>query len=193
MSRRDLVALFVALGCTDGRSTLGTPGARLTDPVRDAVSCSGRTISNDAVGAIHLGMTVGELGAVCNVVRDSIELRTEGYPVRVMVVLVGRDTVNALIDDSVHVTGIEVVNQGFATNDSLMVGTTLGRLLQYRGALVENEGGIDVARLPTMCGLGFKVGYTYVDFPAVATVDTLAPSAIPPRRPVLEIDISPCS
>ena len=187
-----LSAFALALGCTDGRGALGAASTRVTDPVRDFGKCTSRTITNAAVGAIRIGMTTAELRAICNVVHDSVELRRpEGYAVRVMAVLVGEDTVNALVDDSVRVTGIEVVAPSFATADSLRIGTTLGRLLRLPGATVQDEGGIDVVRVPAMCGLAFEVGSNYTDFP-VASLDSTSRDAPPPWRPVILIDVQSC-
>ena len=191
MTRSIVLATLLVVGCADGRSALGSSAARVTDP-RDLGKCSDRTITNQAVGAIRIGMTAGDLRAICDVVRDSIEVHgPEGYEGRVMVVLVGEDTVQAFVDDSVHVTGIEVAQRGFATGDSLMIGTTLGRLLRQPGATVENEGGFDVARIPSMCGVAFEIGWNYTDYP-VAAIDSTSPGSPPPWRPVIVIKVEGC-
>jgi len=191
MPRRIILAVLFALGCSDGRSALGGSLARVTDP-RDLGKCGDRTITNQGVGVIRIGMTAGDLRATCNVIHDSIEVHgPEGYEGRVMVVLVGQDTVQAFVDDSVHVTRIEVAQPGFATTDSLSVGTTLGRLLRIPGATVENEGGIETARVPALCGLAFWIGSSYRDYP-VATLDSASRESPPPWKPVIVIEISGC-
>ena len=191
MPRSIILAILFALGCSDGRSALGSSRARVTDP-RDPGKCGDRTITNEGVGAIRVGMRAEDLRAICNVVHDAIEVHgPEGYEGRVMIVLVGEDTVQALVDDSVHVTGIEVAQRGFATADSLMIGTTLGRLLRQPGATVENEGGFDVARIPSMCGVAFEIGWNYTDYP-VAAIDSTSAGSPPPWRPVIVIRVEGC-
>jgi hypothetical protein len=191
MPRSIALALLLALGCADGRSASGSSLARVTDP-RDLGKCVDRTISSQGVGAIRIGMTAGALRGICNVVHDSIEVHgPEGYEGRVMVVLVGEDTVQAFIDDSTHVTGIEVAQRGFATADSLMIGTTLGRLLRLPGATLANEGGFDVARIPSLCGVAFEIGWNYTDYP-VATIDSSSAESPPPWRPVIIIKVEGC-
>jgi hypothetical protein len=121
--------------------------------------CSSHTISSGGVGAVRLGMTADSLRAICNVVHDSIELRTEGGEARVLAVVINGDTLDALVypGDDATIAAIEVTEPSFTTVDSLGIGTTVGRLARVPGVVGRREGPPFVVRLPELCGVGFYI------------------------------------
>lgn len=113
-------------------------------------------IDSAGIGGVRIGMPADSVTARCDVVRDTIELRSEGQRERILVVSLAGDTVNAEIDSS-RVWRIEVLRPGPRTADSLGVGSPLSRLLSLpsvRG--LTGEGNLFVVS-PAHCGLSFEL------------------------------------
>jgi hypothetical protein len=92
--------------------------------------CADSRITGDRVGVIHIGMPLDSVRERCRIVRDTAEM-DEGESVRVVYALVGHDTLRmAVLRDSVWM--ITVRRPGFATKDSIRVGTPLSRYLVSR-------------------------------------------------------------
>lgn len=163
---RPYAALFLAALIACGEKSPGNSPAASTsrvtetppgnEPAPVTMSCGDRTISGSGLGELKIGIPVGLVKFHCTVVRDTTELRAEGMPALVISVLFGSDTVDAEVVDR-NIWRIEVNQPGFQTRDSLHVGTTLGRLLEFPG--VHGAHGEDGVYLlsPRHCGLTFKL------------------------------------
>ena len=121
-----------------------------------AAECGDAVVTGAGVGALRIGARVDSVRARCRVVRDTVELRAEGLPSRVVTMMVGDDTVAAEVDSG-RVWRIEVTRSSPRTADSLGVGTPLTQLLalpEVRAA--SGEGGVYVLS-NARCGLSFEL------------------------------------
>jgi hypothetical protein len=96
----------------------------------EAAPCAGSVISRDGVGAVRIGMPLDSLRGLCRIVRDTTEMN-EGDAGHVVYALVGGDTLRVEIDED-SVWRIAVRRPGFATDDSIRVGTPLSSFLVGR-------------------------------------------------------------
>lgn len=142
-----------------GQPTAPTPesasGARVPSGASD--SCGRPVVSGDGVGGIRLGMAADTVKAHCNVVRDTVERRSEGQPVRILVAVFGNDT--AIVEvDSAKVWRIEITDPGLRTADWLGVGTPLSTLLALDGGKqgLTGEGNLFLIT-EARCGLSFEL------------------------------------
>jgi hypothetical protein len=139
------------------RSTPGLPVS--TAPSAAPRSCGVSTstlLTESGIGDLQVGRPVNEVAARCNVLRDTTEIRQEGLPARVVVVDLGRDTVEAEADND-RIWRIALEHPAFRTADSLGVGTPLSRLLRFDGVRgMAGEDGLYV-RVPAHCGLSFRL------------------------------------
>jgi hypothetical protein len=120
-------------------------------------SCGRPVVDGDGVGAIRIGMDVDTVKARCPIVRDTVELRSEGQPERILVVAFGSDTANVEID-SAKVWRIEIISPGLRTADWLGVGTPLATLLSLEGGVqgLTGEGNLFLVS-QARCGLSFEL------------------------------------
>ncbi len=129
-----------------------------------ASRCEGPLFDGRGIGAFQIGMSADSIGRVCSVVRDTIEVRGEGLPVRVVAVSIGTDTVEAEIDSG-RVWRIALTQARFRTRDSLGVGVSLVRLLSLPGVHgMMGEGALYVVS-PARCGLSFRLTAPSGDVP----------------------------
>ena len=92
--------------------------------------CADSRITGDRVGVIRIGMPLDSVRERCRIVRDTVEM-DEGEPVHIVYAFVGHDTLGIVVlRDSVSM--ITVRRPGFATKDSIRVGTPLSRYLVGR-------------------------------------------------------------
>jgi hypothetical protein len=90
--------------------------------------------------------------------RDSMQLDDEGTPMRVATVVVGRDTVDAVIDQG-RVWRIEIGTRGPRAADSLGVGSPVGDLLRQPGVQGFEGEGLLFVTTAAHCGLSFRLAY----------------------------------
>jgi hypothetical protein len=125
--------------------------------VMPGAPCGTPVVDGNGVGAVRIGMEADSVKAHCVVARDSVELRSEGQPERVLVVTFGSDSATLELD-STHVWRIEILSPRFRTVDSLGVGTPLKALLALPGGVqgLTGEGGLFLLA-ETHCGLSFQL------------------------------------
>ena len=131
----------LALGCAERAPTPASAAPRL---------------KGDSVGPVAIGVSRTELGRAGRVVRDTMELGDEAIPESVAVVVVGGDTLRAILD-SARVYRIDVTTPHVRTADSLGVGTTLARLLREPGVHAFTGEGAVYVKVPRQCGLSFRL------------------------------------
>jgi len=125
--------------------------------VAAGAACGTPVLDGNGIGAVRIGMEVDSVKARCVVARDTVELRSEGEPERILVVVFGSDSVTAEVD-SAHVWRLEIRSPRFRTLDSLGVGTPLGTLLALPGGVqgLTGEGGLFLLA-EARCGLSFQL------------------------------------
>ena len=143
------------------------------------------------IGALRIGATVDSVRAICPITHDSVEIRAEGLPARIIRVALGTDTIEAEVVDD-RVWRITVDEPGLATADSLGVGTRLSRLLEKPGAHgAVGEGRVFVL-LPDSCGLSFRLATRPGDV-ARFSYDDAGLRTLPPSSVVDQVLITGCS
>lgn len=122
-----------------------------------ARSCGRPVVDGDGVGAIRIGMPADSVKAHCAVVRDTMELRSEGQLERILVVAFGGDTANVEVSSEL-VWRIEITEPGLRTADWLGVGTPLATLLAVKGGVqgLTGEGNLFLIT-EAHCGLSFEL------------------------------------
>lgn len=164
-----VVILFAGAACDDA----ATPRASDSEPDSDSVGVqdsidhavaamadcgvsSETDLTGDGIGDLRIDRSVNEIMDRCHVLRDTVEVRAEGHPQRVMTIDLMRDEVEAEIVDEV-VWRLGISTPAFLTSDSLGVGTPLERLLEFDGARpLVGEGNLFV-QVPEHCGLSFRL------------------------------------
>ena len=182
------ICLLIA-GCvsegSDRRDSLSSP------PATSATGCSTRLIREDGVGALKVGADVDSVRAHCQILRDTVEERAEGLPTRIITVRFGPDSIEAEVVDG-RVWRIEVAKSGFATADSLGVGTRLGQLARFPGAIGENGEGELFIIIPAHCGLSFRIDANPGDTDD-SEYDSARLATLKPQLPVDMVLITGCS
>ena len=92
--------------------------------------CSDSMIQFDRVGIVRNGMPLDSVRTLCRVVRDTTE-ENEGEDQQVVYALVGGDTLRIEVDRDT-VWRLSVRRPGFATRDSIHVGTPVSRFIVGR-------------------------------------------------------------
>jgi len=119
------------------------------------------------------------------VVRDTIELREEGLPIRLVSIAAGSDTVEAEIDCG-RVWRISLTQSRLRTPDSLDVGVSLARLLPLPGVDgIAGEKALHVIPL-SRCGLSLRLTDPQEGAPAPDST-AAAPRHLPPSSVVTEV------
>ena len=128
-----------------------------SEPPRAADACGRPVIDGDGVGSIRIGMPADSVMALCNVVRDTMELRSEGARERILIVAFGSDTANVEVNAG-KVWRVEIRDSGLRTADFLGVGTPLATLLSLDGGIqgLTGEGNLFVITQAS-CGLSFEL------------------------------------
>lgn len=132
-----------------------SPGASPAQHV--AASCGRPVIDGDGIGTIRIGMAADSVKALCVVVRDTVERRSEGQSERILVVAFGSDTAAVEVNDG-RVWRIEITDPGLRTADWIGVGTPLSTLLSRKGGVqgLTGEGNLFVIT-EASCGLSFEL------------------------------------
>lgn len=145
--------------------------------------CSASVILGDRVGIVRIGMPMDSLRSRCRVIRDTSETN-EGDEQHVVYALVGGDTLRIEAERNV-VWRLSVRRPGFATRDSIRVGTPLSRFLIGRRPTLDVGGGkvyVFDARHP---GNGF--GLSNEAFARVPKLTAAGLTRLPPSTIIDEI------
>jgi hypothetical protein len=162
--RLALLALTVAACSGADRGGAGATldaARRPSEPPPRQVACAdGRTrgLTGRGIGPLQVGTPFDSVRQACPVARDSVQLDDEGNPVRVATVVVGRDTVDAVIEEG-RVWRIEVGGRGLRAADSLGVGSPVGDLLRRPGVQGFEGEGLLFVTTTAHCGLSFRLAY----------------------------------
>ena len=92
-------------------------------------SATGQRPTDSGIGAVIAGRSVAAVGAQCTIASDSVLPGREGIPARFLSVVIGHDTVLALVEGD-HIDMIVIDDRRLRTPDWLGVGSTLGHLLR---------------------------------------------------------------
>lgn len=107
------------------------------------------------VGNLAIGRAVGTVKGSCRVIRDIMELTSEGTMDNVLTVSIGGDIYRATVVNGL-IGRITVRTPRVATRDGLRIGTPLSRVAALKGVkLAEGEDGLYLLP-PTHCGLSFR-------------------------------------
>jgi hypothetical protein len=113
-------------------------------------------LTGDGIGDLRIGASVDQVARNCRVLRDTTGLGIEGEPERTILVDLGRDSVTAVVSAD-KIWRVHVRTPAFRTADSLGVGTEVTALRNRRPQILMGEGRVFL-RLPTHCGLSFRLG-----------------------------------
>ena len=148
-------------------------------------------LTGSGVGKLQIGASADGVRTACTVVGDSTEMDEEGNPARVLRVDAGRDTLVAEVDSG-RVWRITVDHRAFVTRDSLGVGTTLDRLLQFSDVSgLEGEGGLFVVS-PSHCGLSFRLHHDVAEGQHRGKWTLSDLRTLPPSTPVDQVLLVGC-
>ena len=112
-------------------------------------------LTDNGIGDLKEGTRVADLRERCEIESDSEQPGPEGSRQRVLVVRVGGETVQAIINDD-RVWRIEVNTPALKTSDSLGVDTPLHRIATKRGArFFPGEGGV-YGFVADHCAMSFR-------------------------------------
>lgn len=135
----------------------GDSAAPTAAATRSVASCGRPIMDGDGVGNVRIGMSVDTLKARCTILRDTIELRSEGQEERILVAPFEDDTAIVEVNDG-RVWRIEITNPGIRTSNWLGVGTPLATLLDLKGGVqaLTGEGNLFLIS-KALCGLSFEL------------------------------------
>jgi hypothetical protein len=146
---------------------------------------AGAVISGSGLGTLRIDATVVDIKQHCQVLADTSQLDDQGSPERALLVMIGNDTVTAVIDDD-RVHRVEVYSQKLRSPDSLGVGTSLATLRLKGGARALSGEGRYYVVLPSHCGLSFQL--PVVEFPdSLGYPDVLEGAALKQLSDTLEV------
>jgi hypothetical protein len=148
-------AAFLAMAACQRRDA--APAADTAPP--GATTCgvnAGTALTGDGLGDLRIGAAVDQVARNCRVLRDTTALGIEGEPERTILIDLERDSVTAVVSAD-KIWRVHVRTPAFRTADSLGVGTAVTALQNRRPQILTGEGKVFV-RLPTHCGLSFRLG-----------------------------------
>lgn len=127
-----------------------------TPPLAKDCGISGLPVLTDnGIGELREGRSVDDIKKLCEVISDSDRAGSEGMKERVLVVRVGGETVQAVVNDD-RIYRIEVSSPRLATTDSLAVDTPLHRIAVARGArFLPGEDGV-YGFVADHCAMSFR-------------------------------------
>lgn len=112
-------------------------------------------LTDDGIGELQPGRAVKEVGAVCEVLSDTVVRRGEGMNERVVTVRIDGDFVETTVNDD-RIQRLEISSPKYRTRDSLGVDTPLSRIARSRGAkFLPGEDGV-YGFTSDHCGLSFR-------------------------------------
>jgi hypothetical protein len=115
--------------------------------------CTSSRITGNAVGVIHIGMSLDSMRMRCPIVRDTAEMN-EGDAYRVVYALVAGDTLRIEVEKN-SVWRMTARRPRFSTSDSIRAGMPLSRFLTgRRRAVLVGEGKVFLTD-PQHCGNSF--------------------------------------
>lgn len=161
-----LLSIILLAGCKRTQDTFRRddtavvpPVAVSTDTAQAPPTNCGITgvaeLTDNGIGDLKEGASVADLRNRCEIVSDSEQPGPEGSKQRVLVVRVGGETVQAIINDD-KVWRIEINSPSIRTSDSLGVDTPLHRIATKRGArFFPGEGGV-YGFVADHCAMSFR-------------------------------------
>lgn len=169
-SRRTILACAFALflsACGDPAARQDVAGETDSAAVRSSTSdhetesadcgiTSETTLTGNGLGDLIVESTVEDVGELCTILGDTTAMGIEGQPQRIVTVDASGRTVKAEIVDG-KVWRIAVADPTVRTSDSLGVGTSLERLLEFQDAEPLIGEGTVFVRIPKHCGLSFRL------------------------------------
>lgn len=186
------LGLLLLLGCGTDADRSGDSSVlmrrRAAVRIKDCGVADTTVMTGHGIAELRLTRMVDEVVRRCTVVRDTVELREEALPARILSVDLGRDTVEAQPAGG-KLWRIAVDGPAFRTADSLGVGTPLSRLLEIPGVRAATGESADIYVFsPQHCGLSFRTSARSDGSIRRWTVDALR--RLPPETRVEEVLIT---
>lgn len=124
-------------------------------PVRNCGISGVPVLTDDGIGELQPARAVKDVGAVCEVLSDTVVRRGEGMDERVVTVRIDGDFVETTVNDD-RIQRLEISSPKYRTRDSLGVDTPLSRIARSRGAkFLPGEDGV-YGFTAEHCGLSFR-------------------------------------
>ena len=162
-----LAAVIVAAACRKTDSAVRREDTSVVPPVSVLADSASPVVTKDCgvsglpvltdngIGELREGRSVADIKELCEVVSDAEQQGPEGMKQRVLVVRVGGETVQAIVNDE-KVYRIEISSPRLATTDSLAVDTPLHRIATERGArFLPGEDGV-YGFVANHCAMSFR-------------------------------------
>ena len=162
-----LAAAIAAAACRKTDSAIRREDTSVVPPVSISVDSAPAVVAkncgitgepvltDNGIGELREGRTVSEIKDLCEVVSDGEQQGSEGMKERVLVVRVGGETVQAVVNGD-KIYRIEVSTPRLATTDSLAVDTPLRRIAAARGArFLPGEDGV-YGFVANHCAMSFR-------------------------------------
>lgn len=161
-----LAAAFIAAACRKTDSAIRREDTSVIPPVSVSADSSSAApqncgisglpvLTDNGIGELREGRSVDDIRKLCEVISDSEQQGPEGMKERVLVVRVGGETVQAIVNDD-RIYRIEVSSPRLSTTDSLAVDTPLHRIAVARGArFLPGEDGV-YGFVADHCAMSFR-------------------------------------
>lgn len=161
-----LAAVIVAAACRKTDSAIRREDTSVIPPVSVSVDSTPAVskncgvsglpvVTDNGIGELREGRSVTDIKALCEVVSDAERQGSEGMKERVLVISVGGETVQAIVNDE-KIYRIEISSPRLATTDSLAVDTPLHRIATARGArFLPGEDGV-YGFVANHCAMSFR-------------------------------------
>jgi len=165
-----LAAALAAAACKKTDSAIRREDTSVVPPVSvsaDSAATAAKTcgvaglpvLTDDGIGELKEGRSVADIKELCEIVSDSEQQGSEGMMERVLVVRVGSETVQAIVDNE-KIYRIVVSSPRLLTSDSLAVDTPLHRIATARGArFFPGEDGV-YGFVANHCAMSFRFSIT---------------------------------
>jgi hypothetical protein len=126
--------MLLASGCGRGAENSSTSDSNAAvasttnaPATKDCGVTPATVLTGEGIGELRISRALSEVVARCRVVRDTVELRAEGLPARILTIDLGRDTIEAEVDAE-KVFRLTLETPRFLTLDSLGVDAPLSRV-----------------------------------------------------------------
>jgi hypothetical protein len=141
-------------------------------------------------------MSWDQVRATCPIVRDTVEGDPhEDLPQHVLSILVGTDTVRAILDDTGFVHRLEVASPHLRTREGWGVGVSLQTLLRNDSVKAYAGWEMELAfyvAMPSHCGVAFRIPWQGTGDPLPDSVDVRYLRKLPPSLRVTNVYVHGC-